>query len=264
MSWWGVLHAPMIFKAIPEVSKMPDRLGVEGQTKSGSYSRGHSGRDRRRKSVERLRGWWGRRRQNRRQAKSMRASNSAAVTLALQPEVVDAGVTYAGILTKEQEAIDLQGLGIAGLRCRATRTCARILEVSGTTGGPKADALAEKLMEAPKDEALTVSRPQKSVVLQEYELDDSVTAEKVAAAVTRTGDYPPELVKAGKIVIARGLIGAALVRCPVVAAKRVMCAEKLWLPLFKDPIERELVGFNRTMIMGRRDEMEWHFQEQTI
>ncbi|XP_046974641.1 translation initiation factor IF-2-like [Vanessa cardui] len=129
----------------------------------------------------------------------LRTPRSTAVALTLQPGAEERGLSYADILAKAKAEISLSDLGITGLRCKTTATGGRLLEVSGATSGPKADALAEKLRASLGSDDVRVSRPTKCAVLRISGLDDSATIEEVVAAVSKTGGCPPDQVKAGTI-----------------------------------------------------------------
>ncbi|XP_046978119.1 uncharacterized protein LOC124543841 [Vanessa cardui] len=150
----------------------------------------------------------------------LRTPRSTAVALTLQPGAEERGLSYADILAKAKAEISLSDLGITGLRCKTTATGGRLLEVSGATSGPKADALAEKLR-ASLGSDVRVSRPTKCAVLRISGLDDSATIEEVVAAVSKTGGCPPDQVKAGTIRRGFSGLGTTHVSCPLAAAKKL-------------------------------------------
>ncbi|OWR43207.1 gag protein [Danaus plexippus plexippus] len=146
---------------------------------------------------------------------------STAVVLTLKPGAEERGLTYAGILAKAKAEISLSDLGITGLRCKTTATGGRLLEISGSSSGPKADALADRLRVSLGSDDVRVSRPTKCADLRISGLDDSVTQEEVTAAVSKLGGCPPDQIKTG--MIRRGVsgLGTILVSCPVAAAKKI-------------------------------------------
>ncbi|CAB3241089.1 unnamed protein product [Arctia plantaginis] len=131
--------------------------------------------------------------------RKLRAPRSSAVVITLTAEAAERGVGYAEVLTKVKANVDLKALEIPGVRCKNTRTGARLLEVAGATSGPKAVALAAKLRESL----------------------DSVTADELRLAVAETGSCPLDSVKAGAIRFGPGGQGAAVVSCPIAAAQKV-------------------------------------------
>lgn len=110
---------------------------------------------------------------------------------------------------------------------RVTRTGARMFVVPGSTSGPIADALAEKLRASLDTEVVRISRPTKSVDMRIVGLDDSVTVEEVVAAVARTGNCPIESVKSGAIRPGPAGLGTAIITCPVAAANKIMEARRI-------------------------------------
>ncbi|CAB3244229.1 unnamed protein product [Arctia plantaginis] len=153
--------------------------------------------------------------------RKLRAPRSSAVVITLTAEAAERGVGYAEVLTKVKANVDLKALEIPGVRCKNTRTGARLLEVAGATSGPKADALAAKLRESLDAADVRVSRPTKCAEVRITGLDDSVTADELRLAVAETGSCPLDSVKAGAIRFGPGGQGAAVVSCPIAAAQKV-------------------------------------------
>lgn len=54
-------------------------------------------------------------------------------------------MTYAAVIAKARQEVKIQEMGIDKMKMRVSQTGARILEVSGSTSGEKADLLAAKL-----------------------------------------------------------------------------------------------------------------------
>lgn len=150
----------------------------------------------------------------------LRPPRTAAVVLTLQPDAMAKGATYAGVLEKAEKSVDLKSLGIEGVRFRTAATGARILEVAGTGGGEKADALASSLRVALGDD-VRVSRPEKFAELRISGLDDAATVEKVASAIAAEGGCSVDALKVGDIKRPPGRQATVFVRCPIAAAKRV-------------------------------------------
>lgn len=149
--------------------------------------------------------------------KAVRVPSSSAVVLQLQPAAIERGVTYASVLSEASEKIDAADLNV---QFRKAASGARILRVPGTSSGPKANALAEKIRNAMGD-VLKVSVPIKCAEILMSGLDDSATPEAVAATIARIGECAPESVSVGQIR-EHGMSGGSVVlRVPVVAAKMV-------------------------------------------
>lgn len=150
----------------------------------------------------------------------LRSPISAAVILTLQPEAPKE-MTYGAAIAKAKASIDLKDLGIDAVRFRRALTGATIVEVPGTDSGGKADSLAAKLKELYREEDIRVSRPVKSTELLVTGLDDSITTEEIAAAISINGGCPADQIRVGAIRWDRSGLGATVVRCPITAAKKV-------------------------------------------
>ncbi|XP_047544459.1 translation initiation factor IF-2-like, partial [Vanessa atalanta] len=160
-------------------------------------------------------------------AKSKLATpRSAAIVLTLQPEAVGKGVTYAQVLERAEQSVKLQDLGISGgLKVRRTATGARALELPKAQA-EQADRLAAKLRTV-LDGVADVVRPVKKADLKVTGLDDSVTLEKLAAAIEHAGDCSSEAVKCGVMQRGPGYMGMVRVTCPLTAAKKLAAAGRL-------------------------------------
>lgn len=161
-------------------------------------------------------------------AEKLRAPRSAAVVLTLQPEAVERGVTYRDVIAEARTKVKLTEMDIpGGLRFRRAATGACILEVPGASSGDKADKLAEAIQQQVGMETVRVSRPSKSVDIRITGLDESVSPEEVVAAVASTGECAVDMVKAGEIRQGFSGLGTVLVRCPVLAAKKIVARGRL-------------------------------------
>lgn len=156
----------------------------------------------------------------------LKPPRSAAVVISLLPEATQKGVTYAQVLEQAEARIDLAGLGIEGVKFRQSASGARVLELSGPQGAQTAERLAEQLRPV-LDGVASVVRPTKMADIRISGLDDSVTKEKVAAAVARTGQCSTDLVKVLEIRPGPGGMGAVIVQCPINAAKALADVGKI-------------------------------------
>ncbi|XP_046976650.1 uncharacterized protein LOC124542810 [Vanessa cardui] len=148
------------------------------------------------------------------------APRTAAVVVTLQPEAEQKGVTYAQILERAEQGVKLQDLGISGgLKVRRSVTGARVLELPRAQS-EQAEKLADKLRTV-LDGVANVVRPIKRVDIKVTGLDDSVTKEKVIAAVAREGSCPIEAVKCGEVLRGPGYMGMVRVTCPIAVAKKL-------------------------------------------
>lgn len=152
--------------------------------------------------------------------RGLRAPRSAAVVLTLQPEAVERGVTYAAVLTKARQAVNLEELGITDVRFRQALTGARMLEFPGAEGTAGADRVAEKLR-AVFAEEVRVSRPTKCAELRISGFDDSVTGQDVQDAIARKTGCSPDAVRVGPIRPSPGGARSVWTQCPVAVAKHL-------------------------------------------
>ncbi|XP_050345752.1 uncharacterized protein LOC126770398 [Nymphalis io] len=154
------------------------------------------------------------------------APRRAAVMVTLQPDAQEKGVTYAHILERVEQGVKLQDIGICGgLRVRRSATGARLLELPKAQA-EQADKLAEKLRTV-LDGVASVVRPVKRVDLKVTGLDDSVTKDKLVAAVARAGNCSPDSVRCGVLQRGPGYMGIVRVTCPLTAAKKISDAGRL-------------------------------------
>ncbi|KAL0818014.1 hypothetical protein ABMA28_008556 [Loxostege sticticalis] len=151
----------------------------------------------------------------------LRPPRSSAIVLTLLPGAQEKGVTYETALRDAKSRINISELGISGLRCVKAKTGGKLLEIPGATSGDKADALAAKLKEVLPEELVRVSRPTKTVDVRLSGLDDSVTKDEVAEAVSRVGGCAADSVRVGEIRESWAGNGTVVVKVPVAAAKKV-------------------------------------------
>jgi len=122
-----------------------------------------------------------------------------------------------------RERVDIRSLGIKELRPRRARTGALLLEIPGTNGAAKADALTREMREALKErEGVAISRPTKTAEIRVKDLEDSISAAEVTEAVAESGECQPEEVRVGSIRPGTNRLGTVWIRCPLVAANRVV------------------------------------------
>ncbi|XP_061729460.1 uncharacterized protein LOC133534384 [Cydia pomonella] len=158
--------------------------------------------------------------------RKLRPPRSAAVVLTLHPDAEGKGVTYAQVLSRAKENIDLEQLGITAIKFKRAATGARVLELPGAANGEKADSLAKELAEKLGEDIVRVSRPVKCAELRLTELDDSVSPGEVVAAVAKVGGCAEDQIKAGEIRQDASGLGTIWLRCPITAAKKVVEADR--------------------------------------
>jgi hypothetical protein len=142
---------------------------------------------------------------------------TAGVVVALKP---GSEATYSSILARATTAFSLAEVGLEHVRVRKTADGARILEVANTDNGRAAELLRTRL-EAVIGEDARIYRPVKMADLRVSGLLECATPEAVAAAIAYKGDCSTQDVKVGAIRVDPNGSGSTLVRCPVVAARRV-------------------------------------------
>lgn len=151
-----------------------------------------------------------------------RIPKSAAVCI----KRTDDGPSYAQMLKKAREQIQLGGLGIEDTRIRWTASGSILIEVAGKNMAEKADLFAGKLRSVLEGEA-TVTRPVLKGELRIWGLDDSVGTEEVTCVVADCGGCLPAEVVAGAISRMPNGLGSVWVRCPLAAAVKTAATGKL-------------------------------------
>ncbi|XP_046978670.1 uncharacterized protein LOC124544242 [Vanessa cardui] len=159
------------------------------------------------------------------------APRTAAVVVTLQPEAEQKGVTYAQVLERAEQGIKLQELGInGGLKVRRSATGARVLELPRAQSN-QAEKLADKLRTV-LDGVASVVHPVKKVDIKVTGLDDSVTKDKIIAAVAREGHCAIEELRCGELRVAaakklsdagRLLVGWSSARVCVLEQRPLRC-----------------------------------------
>ncbi|KAL0840024.1 hypothetical protein ABMA28_015349 [Loxostege sticticalis] len=157
----------------------------------------------------------------------LRPPRSSAIVLTLLPGAQEKGVTYETALRDAKSRINISELGISGLRCVKAKTGGKLLEIPGATSGDKADALAAKLKEVLPEELVRVSRPTKTVDVRLSGLDDSVTKDEVAEAVSRVGGCAAASIKTDRSEMCYrcGGLGHKARDCTAAAPHCPVCAD---------------------------------------
>ena len=144
-------------------------------------------------------------------------TRAAAVVLTVPPEREET-LTYAEVMRAARSKVDLKALDIDHLRVKKAMTGGLILEVPGQETAQRADKLAERLSVALAQQGVKISRPVTRAELRVAGLDDSVSAEEVAAAIAEAGDCSSAEVQMGAIRPAAGGLRGAWARAPRAAA----------------------------------------------
>ena len=147
---------------------------------------------------------------------------TSAVIVTLTPEAIAKGVSYAQVLERAQQAINLVQLGITeGLTVRQAISGARLLELAAAHSSEQADMLAERLRVV-LDGVAVITRPYKVATLKLVGLDDSVTKDKVVDAVASVSGCAADTITASDMCHGPGGMMSIVVRCPIQAGKSIV------------------------------------------
>ncbi|XP_011706311.1 PREDICTED: uncharacterized protein LOC105461508 [Wasmannia auropunctata] len=152
-----------------------------------------------------------------------RVPRSSAITISCQ----EGGLTYAEIIRKAREEINLEELGIQETRMRNTVAGGVLIELPGENTAASADTLAKKLRDAFCDTMVMIRRPMLRGELRLAGLDASVTPEELKGVVARTGGCDEENVRLGSFRFARNGLRTVWLQCPLATAAKL--AEGGWL-----------------------------------
>lgn len=125
--------------------------------------------------------------------------------------------TYADILRRVKNNINIEELGINDTRIRRTATGSLLIQIAGERSKNQADVLAERVRHVGGEDA-RVGRPYRRAEIRISGLDEDTTADDVVEAVARQGDCDRSEIRAGNIRRNRQREGDMWVRCPRSAA----------------------------------------------
>ncbi|KAL0860820.1 hypothetical protein ABMA27_009364 [Loxostege sticticalis] len=151
----------------------------------------------------------------------LRPPRSSAIVLTLLEGAEEKGVTYQSVMRDARSRINIDEIGITGLKFTKAKTGGKLLEIPGSTSGDKADALANKLKEILPADLVRVTRPVKTADVRISGLDDATTCDEVAAAVAKVGNCAAEAVRVGEIRQSYTGSGSVVVKVPVAVAKKI-------------------------------------------
>jgi parvulin-like peptidyl-prolyl isomerase len=109
------------------------------------------------------------------------------------------GFTYRNAMSVVRREIKLSDADIAEIRPRKVVMGSLIFEIAGQDAGSKASRLVERMACAFQDFPAKVAMPRRTTELKVTELENSVTPEKVVAAVAEAGGCRAEEVNVGVI-----------------------------------------------------------------
>lgn len=140
----------------------------------------------------------------------------AAITITCPPG------TYEATMREARGKIDLEGIGIKGVKIRRAITGALVYEIPGEKSHEMADTLALRLKQTLSvKERVRVQRPMKMAELRLRGLDVSSSPSEVREAVATHGNCEEEEITAGDIKRSPNGMGVIWVRCPLTAANQL-------------------------------------------
>lgn len=135
--------------------------------------------------------------------------------------------SYADVLRKAREKIDLKALKIDNSRIRPSANGGILIEIPGKEGNSKADALIEKLRETFDSEIASkkvhFSRPMLKGDIRVTGIDVSIWEEDIRDSILDYGECAADNIRVSKIQRMRNGIGVAWVQCPLATAIKI-CA----------------------------------------
>jgi len=145
-----------------------------------------------------------------------RAPRAAAVSIKANSD----GLTYAEIIKRARDGVNLKDLGITNPRMRRAANGGVIIEISGPEGAIKADTLASRLREVIGESAL-VSRPVVKADLRISGFDDSVIKDEIITIITEFGNCLASDIRVGPFRLMRNGSNMVWIQCPLTAAIKV-------------------------------------------
>jgi hypothetical protein len=153
-----------------------------------------------------------------------RNPRSSAVTVTLQDA---AKTTYAEVIAKARERIPLKELGVTKIEMKRGVTGSVIIRLPGDKNREKATMLASRLANVLDPMAVRVMAPVKRAEVKVEGIDISMGKEELRQAVSNETGCKTEEVIVGDIIVMKGGLGTAWVKCPVAGARRLAAIGKL-------------------------------------
>lgn len=156
-----------------------------------------------------------------------RLPKSAAVAISGTGEAF----SYANVLRKVREKIDLKALKIENSRIRPSANGGILIEIPGKEGNSKADALIEKLRETfdneIADKKVHFCRPIVKGDVRVTGIDVSIWEEDIRDSILDYGDCTADNIRISRIQRMRNGIGVAWVQCSLATAIKICSSEGL-------------------------------------
>jgi len=151
-----------------------------------------------------------------------RAPRAAAVAIKANTDEV----TYADIIKRARESVNLKDLGIINPRMRRAANGGVIIEIAGPEGALKADSLASRLREVIGSNA-SISRPVVKADIRISGFDESVIKDEIITVITEIGNCLASDVRVGQFRVMKNGLNMAWVQCPLSAAIKVSRRTKI-------------------------------------
>ncbi|TGZ45778.1 hypothetical protein DBV15_12339, partial [Temnothorax longispinosus] len=132
---------------------------------------------------------------------------------------------YEDLLREARTKINPAEMGFtAGFRPKRAQTGVLIIEIPGRENGPKADLLADSLAKLFADRPIVkISRPKKTSELRVLDLEDSISAEKIAEKIAGIGECPLAAANAVLQGDGRIMMGWFAVRVQALESRPLQC-----------------------------------------
>lgn len=135
---------------------------------------------------------------------------------------------YEEILREARNKINIEDMGIQGIKINRAITGALKFEIPGENTHKLADTLALRLKRAiGNKESVKIERPIKMAEIRIRGLDDSIKPTEIREAVAKVGKCEQEEVKLGDIQKTPSGMGMAWARCPLSAVNRIMVSDRI-------------------------------------
>ncbi|KMQ87082.1 hypothetical protein RF55_13738, partial [Lasius niger] len=149
----------------------------------------------------------------------LRPPTTAVVSVTIKP---GSGLGYREIMAEARSKINLNELGIANSRIKQAVNGGVLIQIPGKDRVKLADDLANRMDEVLKGKGASIGRPSKLAELRVRGIDIFVTPDNVASAIALAGRCDKNTVRLGRIRKTASGLGTVWVRCPALAAKRVV------------------------------------------
>ncbi|KMQ92618.1 reverse transcriptase [Lasius niger] len=149
----------------------------------------------------------------------LRPPTTEVVSVTIKP---GSKLGYREIMAEARSKIDLKALGIENSRIRQAINGGVLIQIPGKDRVKLADDLANEMDEVLRGKDVIIGRPSKLAELRVRGIDISVTPDNVASAIALAGGCDSGCVRLGRIKETASGLGTVWVRCPALAAKRVV------------------------------------------